>query len=183
MTCIAGGLISPLVDCTPYLKGVYKGPGESNRDYAQLWVSNPQAEQRRNKRISVFLVNESKLSPEELAQLYCRRFAFCDTNVFKCMYAKELISSCVAQRNQPTSDCMLDKSASRALEVQGSVVGHAQRAYFSSCGGGTRVVPGAVTSYINEDIQSDPEVGDMAEEIPIVDIEDIQSDPEMGYND
>ena len=82
---------------------------------------------------------------------------------------------------------MLDKSASRALEVQGSVVGHAQRAYFSSCGGGTRVVPGAVASYINEDIQSDPEVGDMAEEIPIVDIEDIpivnieniQSEPEV----
>ena len=84
---ITGGLISPLVDCTPYLKGVYKEPGESSRDYAQLRVSNPQAEQRRNKRISVFLVNESKLSPEELVQLYCRRFAFCDTNVFKSMYA------------------------------------------------------------------------------------------------
>lgn len=28
-----------------------------------------------------------------------------------------------------------------------------------------------------------PEVGDMAERIPIVDIEDIQSDPEVGNND
>ena len=34
-------------------------------------------------------MNEAKLSPIELSRLYCRRFAFCDTNMFRVMAKKE----------------------------------------------------------------------------------------------
>jgi hypothetical protein len=39
--------------------------------------------------VSINLMNEAKLSPIELSRLHCRRFAFCDTNMFRIMAKKE----------------------------------------------------------------------------------------------
>ena len=39
--------------------------------------------------VQVYLLNEAKLTVEERSRLYCRRFAYCDTNMFKTMHGKE----------------------------------------------------------------------------------------------
>jgi hypothetical protein len=39
--------------------------------------------------VSINLMNEAKLKPIEQSRLYCRRFAFCDTNMFRIMASKE----------------------------------------------------------------------------------------------
>jgi hypothetical protein len=76
------GIASPVVEITPYLKGVCTEEGESNRHLARLEKRN---KDKYNKPVRVYFLNESKLTPEERSQLYCRRFAYCDTNMFKTM--------------------------------------------------------------------------------------------------
>jgi hypothetical protein len=93
MDQIEKGLASPLVDIRPYLKGVYKSCEEGNTKYAVMSHDHP-IQVFLNKivngeKVSIFLMNESKLTTEERSRLYCRRFGFCDTNIFKVMSQME----------------------------------------------------------------------------------------------
>ncbi len=85
---IAHGLESPLFDLTPYLEETYYESGEKNRKHAQQSVKLNIVSTDNMAVIKVMLMNESKLSKEERARLYCRRLGYCDTNIFKIMGSK-----------------------------------------------------------------------------------------------
>ena len=90
---IENGLASPLVDITPFLKGVYKNPKDENFKNAELSKNHPIRvflnRVKESQKLTVLLMNESKLTDEERSRLYCRRFGYCDTNIFKTMKEKE----------------------------------------------------------------------------------------------
>jgi hypothetical protein len=84
------GIKSPMVEITPFLKGVYAEEGESNRSYSNLdslRFNQNVTEGKQN--LGVYLLNEAKLTDDQRARLYCRRFAYCDSNIFKAMHGKE----------------------------------------------------------------------------------------------
>jgi hypothetical protein len=86
---IENGLSSPLVDIRPYLKGIYKTSEDGNGRYAEMAQDHPinifLNKVVKGEKISVLLMNESKLTTDERSRLYCRRFGFCDTNIFTVM--------------------------------------------------------------------------------------------------
>jgi hypothetical protein len=91
---IKRGARSPIIEITPFLKGVYREAGESNLNFAQhdrsMLVTRILEESlKSDKELKVFLMVESKLKDYERARLYCRRFGYCDTNMFQVMYRKE----------------------------------------------------------------------------------------------
>ncbi len=79
---IDGGLESPLIDVSPIIK-------RSSQLEKTLLSSYKERDVQMVKQVKVYLLNESKLKPEERSRLYCRRFAYCDTNIFKVMHGKE----------------------------------------------------------------------------------------------
>ncbi len=83
---IQNGLTSPIVEITPFLKGVYKDEGETNR---HLSIFENQHKAYFKNSVAVCLLNEAKLNGEERSRLYCRRFGYCDTNIFRTMLAKK----------------------------------------------------------------------------------------------
>ena len=86
---IEDGLSSPLVNITPFLKGVYKSSDDGNSKHAKMSDQHPLRvylnQVAKSETFNVLLMNESKLTDEERSRLYCRRFGFCDTNIFKVM--------------------------------------------------------------------------------------------------
>ena len=90
---IENGLASPLVDITPFLKGIYKNPKDKNFKNAKMSKNHPihvfLNQVKESEKLTVLLMNESKLTDEERSRLYCRRFGYCDTNIFKTMKEKE----------------------------------------------------------------------------------------------
>ena len=82
---IADGLESPLVDLTPFLLGNYSEPGESNRKFASQQVQLNYTNLGPKGLVKCMLMNEAKLTDDELSRLYCRRFGYVDTKVFKTM--------------------------------------------------------------------------------------------------
>jgi hypothetical protein len=80
------GTASPLVEITPYLKGVFTEEGESNRHLALFEKRN---ENKYKEPVRIYLLNEAKLTIKERSRLYCRRFAYCDTNMFQVMHGRE----------------------------------------------------------------------------------------------
>jgi hypothetical protein len=90
---IENGLASPLVDITPFLKGIYQNPKDKNYKNAEMSQNHPihvfLNQVKKSEKLTVLLMNESKLTDEERSRLYCRRFGYCDTNIFKTMKDKE----------------------------------------------------------------------------------------------
>ncbi len=70
---IANGLESPLVDLTPFLMGNYSEPGESNRKFASQQVLLNCTKLSQKVQVKCMLMNETKLTEDELPRLYCRR--------------------------------------------------------------------------------------------------------------
>ncbi len=85
---ISDGLESPLVDLTPYLKDSYSEPGERNRKYAQQEVILNVGVANNKEVVKAMLMNETKLSEDERARLYCRRLGYIDTKNFATMASK-----------------------------------------------------------------------------------------------
>ena len=87
------GLRSPLVEVTPFLKGAPERKGESKLKFTEedkdRMLKFLREAHTKSKDLRVYLMNESKLTDDERARLYCRRFAYCDTNIFKTMFGKE----------------------------------------------------------------------------------------------
>jgi hypothetical protein len=79
---IDGGLESPLINVTPFIK-------RSSQLERTLLESYKPGDVQMVKQVKVYLLNESKLKPEERSRLYWRRSAYCDTNIFKVMHGKE----------------------------------------------------------------------------------------------
>jgi hypothetical protein len=78
---------SPLVDLTPFLKGGGKVDGENSKwsklstgSYLTKFLLLTTTVLAMNAVSLVF--NEARASPEERSRLWCRRFAYCDTNRF-----------------------------------------------------------------------------------------------------
>ena len=82
---IANGLESPLIDLTPFLLGNYSEPGESNRKFASQQVQLNCTNLGPKGLVKCMLMNEAKLTDDKLSRLYCRRFGYVDTKVFKTM--------------------------------------------------------------------------------------------------
>jgi hypothetical protein len=82
---IANGLESPLVDLTPFLLSNYSEPGESNRRFASQQVQLNCTNLGQKVQVKSMLMNEAKLTEDELSRLYCRRFGYVDTKIFKTM--------------------------------------------------------------------------------------------------
>jgi hypothetical protein len=82
---IANGLESPFVDLTPFLLGNYSEPGESNRKFASQQVQLNCTNLGQKGLVKCMLMNESKLTEDDLSRLYCRCFGYVDTKVFKTM--------------------------------------------------------------------------------------------------
>ncbi len=80
---IANGLESPLVDLTPFLLNNYSEPGESNRRFASRQVQLNCTNVGNKVQIKSMLMNEAKLTEDELSRLYCRRFGYVDTKVIQ----------------------------------------------------------------------------------------------------
>ena len=78
---IDGGLKSPLIDVMPFVK-------QSSQLYKSMIAAYLTNDIKIIQNVKVFLLNEAKLKPEERSRLYCRRFAYCDTNIFKIMNQK-----------------------------------------------------------------------------------------------
>ena len=89
--------VSPLVDLTPYLKGGSKVDGEnsswskmSEGSYltklllltTTIMAMNAVSEVYNEVDVVSMVFNEARASPEERSRLWCRRFAYCDTNRF-----------------------------------------------------------------------------------------------------
>ena len=92
---VENGLCSPLVDITPFLKGIYKSCEEGNEKYARMSDHYPISAYLNHiakldsiQSIQILLMNEAKLTDEERSRLYCRRFGYVDTNIFKRMAMK-----------------------------------------------------------------------------------------------
>ena len=73
------GLCSPLFDTAPFLK---KQPIEMSCDRMK---SGQLVEMQSSRNVSFMLMNESKLTDDERARLYCRRFGYCDPKIFEVM--------------------------------------------------------------------------------------------------
>jgi hypothetical protein len=91
---IDAGLKSPLFEVTKFLSASadiieYVSKELSTLSPEQLTLRLQQYEKGSSSNVKVFLMNESKLSGEERARLYCRRFACCDPNIFRLMHGKE----------------------------------------------------------------------------------------------
>ena len=67
---IDGGLTSPLIDVTPFIKI----SSQIERIHLESYLHS---DKQKVKEMKVFLLNESKLTAEERSRLYCRRFAYC----------------------------------------------------------------------------------------------------------
>ena len=85
---ISNGLESPLVDLSPYLKDSYVESGEKNRKYAQQEVILNVEVIKNDGVVKAMLMNETKLSDDERARLYCRRLGYIDTRIFATMASK-----------------------------------------------------------------------------------------------
>ena len=75
---ISNGIESPLVDLTPYLNGSFTEAGERNRKHAhaqQEVILNVEVIQNDGV-VKAMLMNETKLSEDERARLYCRRLGY-----------------------------------------------------------------------------------------------------------
>jgi hypothetical protein len=92
---IDAGFKSPLFEVTEFLRG-----SAEEIEYVKNELSTLSPEQLTQRlqtwdkkggstNVKVFLMNESKLSGDEKARLYCRRFAYCDPNIFRLMHGKE----------------------------------------------------------------------------------------------
>ncbi len=79
---ISNGIESPLVDLTPYLKESYTESGERNRKHAQQEVFLNVEVINNDGVVKSILMNETKLSEDERARLYCRRLGYIDTRIF-----------------------------------------------------------------------------------------------------
>ncbi len=84
------GLVSPIFKLSSYdgtdPKTVVRRGANMNQDHPlKIFLCSSKTKEY----VSVNLMNEAKLSPIELSRLYCRRFAFCDTNMFRVMAKKE----------------------------------------------------------------------------------------------
>jgi hypothetical protein len=79
---IDGGLTSPLIDVSPFIKH----SSQLEQTHLKTLIDG---DEQKIKEIKVFLLNESKLTAEERSRLYCRRFAYCDTKIFKIMHGRE----------------------------------------------------------------------------------------------
>ncbi len=85
---ISDGLMSPLVNLTNFLKDSYSESGEKNRKFAQQEVILNIGVPKISKVIKAMLMNETKLSEDERARLYCRRLGYIDTRIFTTMASK-----------------------------------------------------------------------------------------------
>ena len=85
---ISEGLMSPLVNLTGFLKDSYSESGEKNRKFAQQEVILNIGVPEINITVKSMLMNESKLSEDERARLYCRRLGYVDTRIFTTMASK-----------------------------------------------------------------------------------------------
>jgi hypothetical protein len=85
---ISNGIESPLVDLTPYLNGSFTEAGERNRKYAQQEVILNVEVIQNDGVVKAMLMNETKLSEDERARLYCRRLGYIDTKIFATMASK-----------------------------------------------------------------------------------------------
>ena len=85
---ISEGLMSPLVNLTGFLKDSYSESGEKNRKFAQQEVILNIGVPEINVTVKSMLMNESKLSEDERARLYCRRLGYIDTRIFTTMASK-----------------------------------------------------------------------------------------------
>ncbi len=77
-----------MVDLTPYLKDSYSEPGERNHKYAQQEVILNVGVANNKEVVKAMLMNETKLSEDERARLYCRRLGYIDTKIFATMASK-----------------------------------------------------------------------------------------------
>ncbi len=80
---IANGLESPLVDLIPFLLSNYSEPGESNRRFASQQVQLNCLNLSQKVQVKCMLMNEAKLTEDELSRLYCRRFGYVDKKYSK----------------------------------------------------------------------------------------------------
>jgi hypothetical protein len=87
---IREGNRSPLIDVTPFQKvDVHIAQPEKFETWARFHDEEKCREDLKTESLKLFLLNESKLTDIEKARLYCRRFAYCDTSMFRKMHGKE----------------------------------------------------------------------------------------------
>ena len=84
------GLVSPIFKLSSYdgsnpTPVVRRGANMKEDHPLQIFLCSSKTKEF----VSINLMNEAKLSQIELSRLYCRRFAFCDTNMFRVMAKKE----------------------------------------------------------------------------------------------